>query len=126
MPHSPVVLLASNAGKARNRFSFRPAREFIEGINRSWWAPLETRGSVRMTQGAQIQQHRDAPSGLAGMDNRLAHKGISKPMGAVRRVGDDVLSKRLFRPKKILPALPVTSVNEVCGYHVISCRLEHL
>jgi len=60
------------------------------------------------------------------MDERPADKGISEPMGAVRRVRDDVFGKRFVGFQEVVPPCPVASVDQVCGHHLVSCRLEHL
>ena len=79
-----------------------------------------------MAERAQIEQHRHASPGLTGMDQSSVHEGISKPMGAVRRVRDDVLRKGSIRFEEVLSPCPVASVDQVRGHHLVSCCLEHL
>jgi len=47
-----------------------------------------------MRNRAQVQKHCHLAASFIGIAKRLADEGISQPMFAVRRVGDDILSKR--------------------------------
>jgi len=126
MPHRPVVLLPCDAGLTRHWFSFRPACQLIKGVYRGWRTTLEPRRSVWIAERTKVEQHRHASPSLAGMNERSANESISEPMGAVRRVRDDVLGKGLFRFQEVVPPCTVASVDKVRRHHLVSCGLKHL
>ena len=106
MPDCPIILLTGDAGVSRNRLSFRPARQVVEGVNCGRWATLKLRGSVRMAERTKIEEHRHASPGLTGMNQSSAHEGISEPMRAVGRVRDDILCKGSVGFQEVQPPLP--------------------
>ena len=126
MPYRPVILLLRDTGFARTGFSSGPANELIKGINGSRWGLGELLHAVGVTQGAKIQEHRHASAGLLTMDEGAAHKKVGKPVGAIGRVGDDVLGKRAVGFQKVLPPKAETSVDEVGRNHFVPCLEEHL
>lgn len=113
MPHGPVILLFRNAGIAGHRLSFRPAGQVIEGVNCGRRTSLKPRRAVRVTQRAQIEQHRHASPGLAGMDESPAQKRVPEPMGPVGWVGDNVLGQWGLGFQEVVAPCPVASVDQV-------------
>ena len=126
MPYRPVILLLRDAGLARAGFSSGPANELIQGIDGSWWGLGEFLCPVGITQGAQIQEHRHASASLLTMDEGTAHKEVGKSVGAIGRIGDDVLGKRAVGFQEVLPSDAEASVDEVSGNHFVPCLEEHL
>ena len=126
MPHRPIILLLRDTGFARAGFSSGPANELIQGIDGSRRGLGELLHAVGVTQGAQIQEHRHASAGLLTMDEGAAHKEVGKSVGAVRRIGDDVLGKRAVGFQEVLPPDAEASVDEIGRNHFVPCLEEHL
>ena len=126
MPHCPVILLLSDASLSRAGLACGPANQLIKGIDGAWWSLGEFLRAVGITERTKVQEHRHASAGLLAMDEGSTDEGVCKSVGAIGRVGDDVLGKRAVGFQEVLSAVAIASVDEVGGNHFVSCLEKHL